>query len=73
MTVAEGISLLEADLWKNRERTAAAQRTWQRLALEPNRLPTQATLTVPMLQSVAESTKAGSRTRLDVLSQLVGQ
>jgi len=70
MTVAEGVSLLEADFWKNRERTAAAERTWQRLNLELNRLPSQATLTVPLLQSVAESTKAGSRTRLEACKVL---
>ena len=66
MTVAEAVTLLEADYWRKRdERTTAAERTWQRLKLETDRLPQQATLTVPLLQSVAEATKAGSRTRLE--------
>jgi len=65
MTVAEAVSLLEADFWKNKERTSAARRTWDRLKLETDRLPQHATLTLALMLSVADATPAGSRTRLE--------
>ena len=67
-TVAEAVSLLEAEFWSKsgrEERTSAAQRTWQRLKAETDRLPKQATLTVELLVSFAKSTPAGSRSRLE--------
>jgi len=64
-TVAEAVTELEAAFWHRKERTSAAVRTWERLKVETDRLPQNAVLTVKLLASVADSTPAGSRTRLE--------
>jgi integrase len=65
ITVADAVTELEAAFWHRKERTSAAVRTWERLKVETDRLPQNAVLTVKLLASVADSTPAGSRTRLE--------
>lgn len=80
VTVAEATTLLEQSFWKKREkdRTSAAERTWERIRLEIRRLPEQAVLTTQLLVATADATKVGSRTRLEAckvykrLGKLVG-
>lgn len=49
LVVAETVSKLEVAFWRGKVRTAAAERTWDRLAYETRRLPAQATLTMDLL------------------------
>lgn len=70
VTVADATALLEADFWKGKVRTSAAERTWDRIAGELRRLPAGATLTLPLLLAVASATTAGSRTRLESVKVL---
>lgn len=65
LTVSEALSQLEADFWRGKVRTSAAERTWGRLDAEVKRLPQQATLTMDLLVAVAGSTAPGSRSRLE--------
>jgi len=65
LTVSESVSELEADFWKGKVRTSAAERTWERLKAETDRLPQAATITMDLLVATASKTKAGSRTRLE--------
>ena len=65
MTVALALTHLEDDFWQGKVRTSAAQRTWDRLAHEVRRLPQHATLTTDLLVAVANTTAAGSRSRLE--------
>ena len=65
LTVSEALSQLEADFWRGKVRTSAAERTWGRLDAEVKRLPQQATLTMDLLVVVAGSTAPGSRSRLE--------
>ena len=64
-TVAEASSLLEQDFWQGKVRSSAAERTWERVQGELKRLPAQASLTIELLVAVANTTNAGSRTRLE--------
>ena len=65
MTVAMALTHLEDDFWQGKVRTSAAQRTWDRLEYEVRRLPQHATLTTDLLVAVANTTAAGSRSRLE--------
>ena len=67
VTVAVAVKALEVDFWKGKIRTTAAERTWERLNAETDRLPQQATLTMDLLVGVGEQQKPGSRTRLEFL------
>ena len=67
ITVAEAVKALEVDFWKGKIRTNAAERTWERLKAETDRLPQQAALTMDLLVGVGEQQKPGSRTRLEFL------
>ena len=67
VTVAVAVKALEVDFWKGKIRTTAAERTWERLKAETDRLPQQATLTMDLLVGVGEQQKPGSRTRLEFL------
>ena len=64
-TVAEAVSQLERDFWQGKVRTSAAERTWERLKAETDRLPQAATLTMDLMVATAANTEAGSRTRLE--------
>ena len=72
------MSQLECDFWQGKVRTSAAERTWDRLKAETDRLPQAATLTMDLLVATANNTEAGSRTRLESckvlkrLAKLVG-
>jgi len=65
LTVADAVAKLEQDFWLNKVRTTAAERTWERLRAETDRLPQSATLTMDLLVATASNTEAGSRTRLE--------
>ena len=65
LTVAEACSLLEQDYWQGKVRSSATELTWERVRAELKRLPAQATLTIELLVAVANTTKAGSRTRVE--------
>ena len=65
LTVSESVSELEAEFWKGKIRTSAAERTWDRLKAEADRLPQAATITMDLLVATASETRAGSRTRLE--------
>ena len=67
ITVAEGVEALEVEFWKGKIRTTAAERTWERLKAETDRLPQQGALTMDLLVGVGEQQKPGSRTRLEFL------
>lgn len=78
LAVAEAVAKLEVAFWEGKVRTAAAERTWDRLAYETRRLPAQAMLTMDLLVAHAQRTTAGSRSRLEAckvfkrLATLVG-
>lgn len=67
ITVADALERLEEDFWKGKVRTSAAQRTWDRLKAEVDRLPPAATLTMDLLVAVGEKQEPGSRTRQEFL------
>ena len=67
VTVSEGVRALEVDFWKGKVRTTAAERTWDRLRAETDRLPQNASLTMDLLVGVGEKQQPGSRTRLEFL------
>ena len=54
ITVAVAVKALEVDFWKGKIRTTAAERTWERLKAETDRLPQQATLTMDLLVGVGD-------------------
>ena len=54
VTVAVAVKALEVDFWKGKIRTTAAERTWERLKAETDRLPQQATLTMDLLVGVGD-------------------
>jgi hypothetical protein len=66
LVAAEAVAKLEVAFWQGKVRTAAAERTWDRLAYEARRLPAQATLTMDLLVAHAQRTTPGSRSRLEV-------
>lgn len=65
--VAQGVEALEADFWKGKVRTSAAERTWDRIKAETDRLPQGADLTMDLLVAIGEQQEPGSRTRLEFL------
>ena len=67
ITVADAVEQLEADFWQGRVRTSAAERTWQRLRAEVDRMPPAATLTMDLMVATANTTSPGTRTRQEFL------
>ena len=65
LTIAEAITQLENDFWKDKQRSSQALRTWDRLVADLRRLPPQATITTDLLVATTEATEVGSRTRLE--------
>jgi hypothetical protein len=65
LTCAGAAAQLEQQFWQDRPRTSAAERTWERIRCELQRLPQEATLSLELLVAVAGTTPAGSRTRLE--------
>jgi hypothetical protein len=64
--VAEAIGGLTVAYWSSRSRTGAAERTWDRILTELNRLPPGAVLTTDLLVAVAEArTTPNTRSRLE--------
>lgn len=57
---------LESAFWQSRPRTSAAERTWDRIALELRRLPPEAACTLQQLQAtITQRTAPGTRTRME--------
>ena len=65
VTVGQAVETLRVAFWQGKVRTSAAQRTWDRIDSELKRLPPAATITTDLLVSVAGTTAAGSRSRLE--------
>ena len=60
------IRIFETHYWETRPRTTAAERTWDRTALELRRLPQSAPITLTVLTSTITSrTTPGTRTRVE--------
>lgn len=56
----------EKDFWDTRTKTAASQRTWERIRNELQRLPEHAWLTIELLEATATTkTEPNSRSRLE--------
>ena len=62
-TVSEAVARLEEDFWQGRVRSSAAQRTWEGLTAQTNRMPPAATLTMDLMVATVSATEPGSRTR----------
>lgn len=65
LSCAAAIHSFETHFWQTHPRTAAAERTWDRLTTELKRLPSAAPLTLHQLVATAASTTPGSRSRLE--------
>lgn len=65
LSCGAAIHSFETHYWQSRPRTTAAERTWQRIATELNRLPQAAPLTLQQLVKTAITTAPGTRTRLE--------
>lgn len=65
LSCGAAIHAFENHYWQTRSRTAAAERTWQRINTELNRLPAAAPLTLQQLLRTVVTTRPGTRTRLE--------
>ena len=66
MSCQAAITNFETHYWSSRPRTPAAQRTWDRIALELRRLPPTANCTLDrLIQAIQDRTTPGTRTRLE--------
>lgn len=78
LTVGDAVNQLEVDFWQGKVRNSAAERTWDRLKAETDRMPQAATLTMDLMVATVSNTEPGSRTRqesckvLKRLAKLVG-
>ena len=65
-TVTEVVDRFRQDFWSTRAKTAAAQRTWDRINNELKRLPDHSRLTIDLLEATAVAkTEPDSRSRLE--------
>ncbi len=65
LTCGAAVHAFEIHYWQTHPRTPASERTWDRIALELRRLPSQEPCTLPTLLTIALSTAPGTRTRLE--------
>lgn len=65
LSCGAAVHTFEIHYWQTRPRTAAAERTWERIAAELRRLPAGAPLTLQQLSRTAVTTSPGSRSRLE--------
>ena len=66
-SVRDVTKLLVDDFWKGKIKTSAAQRTLDRLLLEPSRMPEAATFDIDLVVAVASKLEPGSRTYQEFL------
>jgi len=65
-SVEDVIQSFQTDFWSTRARTAAAERTWERIANELQRLPSRVDLTLPLLEAtICGRTQPDTRSRLE--------
>ena len=64
--VAEAIEKLKEEFWKGRARTSAAERTWQRMQPDFDRLPQKAYLSTDLLIAHIHQTEAGTSSRIKI-------
>jgi integrase len=65
LSCGAAVHAFETHYWQSRPRTTAADRTWQRIAAELNRLPQNAPLTLQQLLRTVVTTRPGTRSRLE--------
>lgn len=66
LTCGAAIHRFEVSYWEARPRTSAAERTWDRIALELRRLPEHSPCSLRVLvETITAATQPGTRTRLE--------